>query len=83
MADPDIGNRTGQWFWNMIVNLGLGNMNDSNFSEDFVEKRIEVFLDRNYGKHGEGGLFTVRNSRYDLRNVEIWYQMCWYLDENA
>ena len=23
MDDPDIGNRTGQWFWNMIVNLGL------------------------------------------------------------
>ena len=83
MADPDIGNRTGQWFWNMIVNLGLGNMNDSNFSMAFVEEKIKVLLDRNYGKHGEGGLFTVRNSRYDLRNVEIWYQMCWYLDENV
>ena len=23
MDDPDIGNRTGQWFWNMIVNLLL------------------------------------------------------------
>lgn len=26
MDDPDVGNRTGQWFWNMIVNLGLGSM---------------------------------------------------------
>lgn len=24
MDDPDIGNRTGQWFWDMIVSLGLG-----------------------------------------------------------
>ena len=23
MEDPDIGNRTGQWFWSMLVSLGL------------------------------------------------------------
>ena len=25
----------------------------------------------------------ISYSRYDLRTVEIWYQMCWYLDENV
>ena len=83
MADPDIGNRTGQWFWNMIVNLGLGGMNDSKFDPDFVDEKVTRFLERKYGRNGEGGLFTVKNSRYDIRNVEIWYQMCWYLDENV
>lgn len=82
MDDPDIGNRTGQWFWNMIVNLGLGSMNDSKFDEDLVEDVIQRFLERRYKRNGEGGLFTVNHCGHNLRSVEIWYQMCWYLDEN-
>lgn len=81
MADPDIGNRVGQWFWNMVVNLGLGSMNDSKFDERYVDKTISRFLERTYEPTGEGGLFTLKHCRRDLRSVEIWYQMCWYLDE--
>ncbi len=82
MDDPDIGNRTGQWFWNMIVNLGLGSMNDTKFDVAYVEDIIRKFLEREYKRNGEGGLFTLKHRRCDLRTVEIWYQMCWYLDEN-
>ena len=28
MDDPMYGNRTGQWFWGMVNNLGLGAMSD-------------------------------------------------------
>ena len=80
MDDPSYGNRTGQWFWGMIVNLGLGFMTDSRFDEQFVDDVIFKFLNREYESDGKGGLFTVRNCKYDLRTVEIWYQMCWYLD---
>lgn len=80
MDDPDIGDRTQQWFWNMIVNLGLGSMTDDRYDEDFVDRRIETFLNREYEPNGKGGLFTVDNARRDLRNVEIWYQLCWYLN---
>lgn len=81
MNDPDIGNRTGQWFWNMIVNLNLGSMTDEKFDEDHVYDVISSFLDRKYKANGEGGLFTVKHGKDDLRSVEIWYQMCWYLDD--
>lgn len=81
MDDPDIGNRTGQWFWNMIVNLGLGSMTDAKFDEDYANEIIKRFLDRRYARNGEGGLFTVEHCNRDLRTVEIWYQMCWYLDK--
>lgn len=81
MDDPDAGNRTGQWFWNMIVNLGLGSMTDDKFDEDCVGEVIDRFLNREYKRDGEGGLFTIKHCKYDLRDVEIWYQMCWYLDE--
>lgn len=81
MSDPDIGNRTGQWFWDMISNLNLGSMSDVKFDQDYVDEVIYKFLNREYGRNGEGGLFTVENCRYDLRSIDIWYQMCWYLDE--
>lgn len=82
MDDPDIGDRTGQWFWNMIVNLGLGHMTDRYFDQVLVDNILDRFMERRHGPHGEGGLFTVRNPRRDLRFVEIWYQMNWYLSEN-
>lgn len=78
-GDPDLGDRTGQWFWNMIVNLGLGSMTDSRFDEDKVEFIVERFLNREYDRDGKGGLFTVKNCKRDLRTVEIWYQMHLYL----
>lgn len=81
MDDPDYGNRTGQWFWNMIISLGLGSMSDSKFDDDYVNDVIFRLLNREYQPNGEGGLFTLTRPRRDLRTVEIWYQMSWYLDE--
>lgn len=80
MDDDNIGDRTGQWFWNMIVNLGLGSMSDAQFDKKYVDNVVLNFLNRDYAPNGKGGLFTINNCRYDLRTVEIWYQMCWYLD---
>lgn len=80
MDDPDIGNRTGLWFWKMIENLGLKNMHDAVIDTDYVEEIIFRFLDRNYQRDGSGGLFIV-HGHGDLRNVEIWYQMLWYLND--
>ena len=81
MADPDIGDRTGQWFWGMIANLGLGGMTDERFDEAKTRRIISRLLTRNYEPDGKGGLFTVANSRYDMRTVEIWFQAMRYLDE--
>ncbi len=80
MDDPDIGNRTGKWFWDMVANLGCASMNDSLFDEEYVQKAVSRFLNHEYGRNGEGGLFLVPDCQHDLRSVEIWYQMCWYLD---
>ena len=80
MDNPDVGNRTSQWFWGMITNLGLGPMYDSNFDRRYVDDVLERFLDRRYDPDGKGGLFRIRDCDRDLRKVEIWYQLCWYLD---
>lgn len=80
MDDPDIGNRMNQWFWGMIVNLGLGAMSDCRFDRRFVDDVLERFLNRDYEPDGRGGLFRIRHCEKDLRTVEIWRQLCWYLD---
>lgn len=80
MDDPDYDNRTAKWFWEMIRNLGLGEMDEDNFCESYVEETIDRLLNREYGPDGEDGLFYIPGCSEDLREVEIWYQMCWYLD---
>lgn len=81
MDNPDIGDRTGKWFLDMIVNLGLEKMTDDHFDKRYVESVLDRFLNREYRRNGDGGLFTVHHSRIDMRSVEIWYQAMWYLDE--
>lgn len=80
MFDPTRGNRTGQWFWSMIVSLGLGGITDYKYDREYVDDVIFRFLSRKYDRDGKGGLFTIPNCGVDLRDVEIWTQMCWYLD---
>lgn len=81
MDDPEIGDRTSQWFWKMITNLGLGGMTDRRFDEKHVEYVVDRFMNREYEADGRGGLFTVSHPDFDMRDVEIWVQMSWYLDE--
>lgn len=79
MDDAQLGNRTGQWFWGMIHNLGLSPMTDSKFDRDFVDDVIARLLNREYEPDGRGGLFTVKHCTHDMRTVEIWCQLSWYL----
>jgi len=80
MDNPEAGDRTAQWFWGMVTNMGLGGMFDDNYSEEYVDWAITRMLERKYEPDGKGGLFRVRNNPRDLRKVEIWDQALWYLD---
>lgn len=80
MDDPRYGDRRQQWFWNMVATLGLGPMTDEMYDEQYVTMVIERFLNREYEPDGKGGLFRIRDCEYDLRDVELWYQMCWYMN---
>lgn len=82
MDNPDYGDRTGKWFFDMIDSLGLGGMDDAHFDEAAGRDILCCFMRREYQDNGQGGLFTLRNPRYDMRRIEIWYQMMGYLEEN-
>lgn len=80
MDNPALGDRTGQWFWGMITTMGLGAMNDNNFDKKSAGNIVNTFLDRQYKSDGDGGLFRIRGVDVDLTKVDIWTQLCWYLD---
>jgi hypothetical protein len=72
------------WFWKMIDNMGLLGYNDrSKFSEDDVDDRTSMIIWRTYDHNGNGGLFPLRSASRDQREVEIWYQFCEYLLQDA
>lgn len=81
MQDDTCGDRTYKWFWLMIDNLGLSSMTDKNYDENIVTHILSDFLDRKYDANGNGSIFYVHGSHKDLREVELWYQMCWFLNE--
>lgn len=78
--DPVMGDRTYTWFWNMVDSLGLGDMTDEEFNYEIVTEVMDTFLNRYYSSDGYGGLFYVPDASDDMREVEIWYQMCMYAD---
>ena len=79
MDDFSYGDRRAQWFWMMITNLGLGAMYDHNYDQKHVDSVLSVFINRRYAPDGTGGLFPIRGCEYDMRDVEIWVQLSWYL----
>ena len=83
MGNTNYGDRMKQWFWGMLHNLGIAFMHDEVFDEAFVEDAVYNFLERRYDPDGRGGLFFIKNCEDDLRDVEIWVQLCWYLDKFA
>lgn len=79
----ELGDRTANWFWDMIKSLGLYDYDDWHYNSIEVNTIIKNFISRRYSPDGHGGLFTIKNYPGDLRTVEIWYQMCWYLNSIA
>lgn len=68
------------WFWLMLDNLDLAWMKDDKYDKTYVYGRVAMFLDREYEPDGNGNIIYIPDSPDDLRDVEIWNQMCWYLD---
>lgn len=82
MEDVSAGNRVGQWFWNMVVSLGMAAMDDQRFDEARADYILNRFMNREYQPNGAGGLFTLAYPTEDMRQIDIWYQLMAYLNEN-
>lgn len=77
------------WFWEMVSNLVLDGIDDTEFWSDPEGYEAEI-LDRaddvigiNYDRDGLGGLFLLGEgvAPKDMRDTELWYQMQYYANE--
>jgi hypothetical protein len=75
----------------MLTNLGLNVYTDDyELGDDFgpvaeakIDEILEILMDRTYDIYGHGSLFPMkRRPKQDMSEVEIWYQLMLYLDEN-
>ena len=53
---------------------------DDFYDEDLVEDVLDKFLYREYEPNGKGGLFYIKNCEEDMRDLNIWSQLCYYLN---
>lgn len=80
---------TAFWFWEMVSNLVLDGIDDTEFWSDPESYEAEILdraddvIDINYDRDGLGGLFLLREgvAPQDMRDTELWYQMQYYANE--
>lgn len=87
MYDEEKGDRTSSWFWMMLHNAGITYWSDENSHrpdfEEATEEWIYIFNNRKYKRDGTGGnIFILKKPQKDMRKVELWYQLNWYMVEN-
>lgn len=85
MWDSDKGNRTTDWVYRMLRNIGLDGCTDDysiEEMEEYVKKKCQIFVSRTYSFDGSGGLFPLLHPVEDQRKLPLWYQMQNYLMEN-
>lgn len=86
MWNPDKGDRSSKWFWEMIRNLGLDDLDDRHFEEKdgYLKVRLVTgaLLNRTYSTDGVGSMFPLPGCDKNMRDTEIWYQMNAYMLRN-
>lgn len=92
--DLTIGNTkcidTRRLFWELMKNLKLDLFSDYDFFNhgdtwDKIDTVLDKWMSRSYKRNGEGNIFLVEDKihrKKDMRKVETWYQMQYYLVEN-
>lgn len=69
---------TSYWFRILLENLSL----DGSFNIRNASYVINKFNNREYENSEVGCLFPSSDEGARLADVELWYQMCWYLTDN-
>lgn len=79
------GDRTPDWFWRFIRNLGLDSCYGEYLPIEFragAVKKLNIWMDRKFDYDGFGSIFPLKNPPGDEREVDIMYQMYAYVHEN-
>lgn len=86
MYEIRYGDRSIDWFWMFVDNLGFSSFTNSNWDESterVISERLEKFVYRDYNSDGSNwGLFVIEGHEdKDLRDVGLWTQTMWWVDQ--
>lgn len=72
-----------RWAWLLIENLEFHKFSDSlSLAKiEVLNERLDALIWRQYQPDGSGGFFPLGFPEKDQREVELWYQMSAYLEE--
>lgn len=87
MLDSEYEADIGKWAIELFSNAGLSGFTNSVFDSDDNAKNeaeavVKDIVYHRYGFDGEGGLFPLKQPKYDQRTTELLTQMNNYLAEN-
>lgn len=72
------------WFWTMMRNLKIDEFRVVRPSDiPYINGALYKLVHRRYDSWGIGGLWPLTRPIQDQREVEIWYQLCAYLEEHG
>jgi hypothetical protein len=81
--DPEtMDHKPHSWFWTLVSNLELADYEDQEWgpaSGEEIEHILKTMINRNYAYNGSGGLFPLAYPEQDQRDVELWYQMQYWV----
>lgn len=82
--EDNAGGTAQSWAWHLVKNLNLHHKHDrlSRRSTEQIEETLDRVIWRVYDADGMGGFFPLAFSEHDQRQVELWYQMNAYIQEN-
>lgn len=78
----DTEDTVSRWFWEMLDNLGISNMDDNHYDEEYILSRLFIWMNRQFEPDGTGSIFPLHKPVGDCRRKEIWTLMNAYLMEN-
>lgn len=81
LYDNNLGDRTSDWFWMFLNNIGLDIFKNGKMDEPAVDYILNTWLDRDIGYNGENGLFPLSDAETNQKEVDLWYQMMTFLTE--
>lgn len=81
MYDSNSDEHSDYWIRDMLISLGLEYATNTRYNYEQIDDILYRFMDRDFEYNGAGGLATVNDPPQDMRNVEIWCQMMWYIGD--
>lgn len=82
LYDSKHDSRLREWFWLMLENMGLTMYTNPAYDENAVTTIVDIFNNRRYRVTGEGGPFPLKHPPKNMRKVDYWYQVNYYVNEN-